>query len=165
MASVEDTLAARETRYGDFSDNAAYAQGIKEIMRQARRWGDLAPAQKEALELIASKIGRLLSGDPAYADNWHDIGGYAKLGEDRLGEISCPAATTPNTSKPIKKLEPKSRSGSSATKPAMTLKERVGFTKETDSTSTINHLLRRVEETNLAIGGSEAATPTDQRGI
>jgi hypothetical protein len=82
--SIEDTLTAREARYGDFSDNASYAQGIKEIMRGSRSWGRLASSQREALELIASKIGRLLSGDPAYADNWHDIGGYAKLVEDRL---------------------------------------------------------------------------------
>ena len=36
------------------------------------------------LGTIADKIGRILSGDPNYADNWHDIQGYAKLVEDRL---------------------------------------------------------------------------------
>lgn len=30
-------------------------------------------------EMIAHKIARILNGDPNYADNWHDIAGYATL--------------------------------------------------------------------------------------
>jgi hypothetical protein len=47
-------------------------------------WQTLTPVQKQALTVIADKIARVLSGDPDYADNWHDIQGYAKLEEDRL---------------------------------------------------------------------------------
>lgn len=31
--------------------------------------------------MIQHKIGRILNGDPAYADSWHDIAGYATLVE------------------------------------------------------------------------------------
>ena len=34
--------------------------------------------------MILSKISRLVTGDPAHKDSWHDIQGYAKLAEDRL---------------------------------------------------------------------------------
>ena len=48
-------------------------------------WSKLTATQKQALTVMADKIARILSGDPDYADNWHDIQGYAKLVEDRLG--------------------------------------------------------------------------------
>jgi hypothetical protein len=42
------------------------------------------PIQVEALEMIAHKIGRILSGDPNHQDHWDDIAGYAKLVSERL---------------------------------------------------------------------------------
>jgi hypothetical protein len=41
-------------------------------------------SQWEALEMIAHKIGRIVNGDPDYADSWIDIAGYAKLVADEL---------------------------------------------------------------------------------
>lgn len=38
--------------------------------------------------MIAHKIGRILNGDPNYADSWIDIAGYAKLVADRLEKDS-----------------------------------------------------------------------------
>ena len=40
--------------------------------------------QKEALEMIASKIARALSGDSNHLDNWVDIAGYAQLVVQKL---------------------------------------------------------------------------------
>jgi hypothetical protein len=34
--------------------------------------------------MVVHKIGRILNGDPHYADSWVDIAGYAKLVADRL---------------------------------------------------------------------------------
>ena len=82
--SVEKTLQERGARYGDFTDHAAICQGIKMLMMASAGWPRLSFVQKQALEVIADKIARILSGDPNYADNWHDIQGYAKLVEDRL---------------------------------------------------------------------------------
>ena len=42
-------------------------------------WAKLTDPQKEALEMIAHKIGRILAGRPAFRDQWDDIAGYAKL--------------------------------------------------------------------------------------
>lgn len=44
----------------------------------------MLPDQREALDMIFHKIGRIVCGDPNYADSWHDIAGYAKLVENRL---------------------------------------------------------------------------------
>jgi hypothetical protein len=81
--SVEQTLAERGKRYGDFADHAKIAQNIKRGM-MCPGMDNLPDMHRQALEVIADKIARILSGDPNYADNWHDIQGYAKLVEDRL---------------------------------------------------------------------------------
>lgn len=82
-SSVEATLAERGARYGDFTDHAAIAQSLQDVMRDNPRWHKLTPAKRQALTVIADKIARVLTGDPEYRDNWHDIQGYAKLAEDR----------------------------------------------------------------------------------
>ena len=102
--SIENTLAERGNRYGDFTDHADLAQGIQFRMQKfclkadnesgfIEPWKDrLNNVQRQALTVIADKIARILSGDPNYADNWHDIQGYAKLVEDRLPKPEEPAA-------------------------------------------------------------------------
>jgi hypothetical protein len=55
-------------------------------MHTAPNWESLPIDMKQALDVIADKIARILVGDPNYLDNWHDIQGYAKLVEDRLRE-------------------------------------------------------------------------------
>lgn len=84
--SLEETLSERGARYGDFTIHANIAQHIQDIMRFQHGWSKLNAVQKQALTVIADKIARILSGDPGYADNWHDIQGYAKLVEDRLAK-------------------------------------------------------------------------------
>ena len=81
---IADTLAERGKRYGEFKDHAFIAQGIKRSMDKHPGWSRLDDDMKQALEVIADKIARILNGDPAYSDNWHDIAGYAKLVDDRL---------------------------------------------------------------------------------
>lgn len=83
--TIEQTLAERGNRYGDFADHAAIAQGLQDTIRTTHGWQRLDATKRQALTVIADKIARILSGDPEYADNWHDIQGYAKLVEDRLG--------------------------------------------------------------------------------
>lgn len=89
MTDVQKTLDERGSRYGDFTDHAGIAQALQDVMRvpfkdDSRGWNALSPVQKQALTVIADKIGRILSGDPNYGDNWHDIQGYARLAEERL---------------------------------------------------------------------------------
>ena len=84
MSTIENTLAERESRYGAFPTHARITQQIKAAMQDSPNWGKLADDQKEALEMVAHKIGRILNGDPNYHDSWHDIIGYTKLVADRL---------------------------------------------------------------------------------
>lgn len=87
-SKVEATLAVRDQRYGGFENNAGIAQDLKDVFHGTSNWAFLGDSQREALEMIASKIGRMLSGDPNYIDNWHDIAGYATLIEQRLNKRS-----------------------------------------------------------------------------
>lgn len=81
---IETTLAERGTRYGEFTSHAHITQRLKEAMRDSRNWDEIDYDQKEALEMVAHKIGRILNGDANYHDSWHDIIGYVKLVADRL---------------------------------------------------------------------------------
>jgi hypothetical protein len=84
VLSVTDTLAVRGTRYGTFAGQARITQAIKRAMADSPNWATLPDDAVNALDMIASKIARILNGDPNYDDSWHDIGGYAKLIEDRI---------------------------------------------------------------------------------
>jgi hypothetical protein len=78
------TLTERGTRYGPFVGHAKITQDLKTVMHTHPGWLRLADDQKESLEMVAHKIGRILNGDPDYDDSWVDIAGYAKLVADRL---------------------------------------------------------------------------------
>ena len=45
---------------------------------------ELDDDQIEALDMIASKIARVVNGNPNHIDSWIDIAGYATLVADRL---------------------------------------------------------------------------------
>lgn len=84
MSNINDTLAERGARYGSFTGHAEVTQKMKMAMSTGANWYALDADQKECLEMIAHKIGRILNGDPNYHDSWHDIVGYTKLVADRL---------------------------------------------------------------------------------
>ena len=84
--NLNGVLDERGSRYGKFTDHADAAQELKNVLRghMGERWHALAADQKEALEMIAHKLARIINGDPDYADSWVDIAGYSKLVADRL---------------------------------------------------------------------------------
>ncbi|CAB4124724.1 hypothetical protein UFOVP61_31 [uncultured Caudovirales phage] len=79
-------LTERGSRYGKFTGHAEVTQTFKSIFkaRMGAKWDSLADDQREALDMIAHKLGRIVNGDPNYADSWVDIAGYAQLVADRL---------------------------------------------------------------------------------
>lgn len=81
---IDAVLAERGTRYGKFTKHAEVTQQIKCVLFRCCPRESLAADQVEALEMIAHKLGRIVNGDPNYADSWVDIAGYAKLVADRL---------------------------------------------------------------------------------
>ena len=86
MTDVKATLAERGARSGQFKDHARISQEIKRVMQKTDGWNNLGATGREALEMIAHKIARVLNGDPTYIDNWVDIAGYATLVAERLEE-------------------------------------------------------------------------------
>ena len=83
-SDVNSTLNERVSRYGDFAENARVSQCLQYLCRSELGWERLNLTQREGLLAILQKIARILNGDPNYADNWHDIQGYARLVEERL---------------------------------------------------------------------------------
>lgn len=98
MGATEQVLAERGSRYGKFTDHADITQVLKEFFRSGdeilldehinekirSRWDLMANDQKECLEMVAHKLGRIFNGDPDYGDSWRDIGGYCTLVANRL---------------------------------------------------------------------------------
>jgi hypothetical protein len=82
--TIDQTLAERGSRYGDFIDHAEVTQSIKCSMASGQNWDTLPDDMKECLEMVAHKVGRILNGDPDYVDSWTDIIGYTRLVEKRL---------------------------------------------------------------------------------
>lgn len=86
--ATEQLITERGSRYGKFKDGAEIMQELKDVMREVDGWHNLKPSQREALDMIQHKIGRILNGDPTYDDSWRDIAGYATLIVNELnGEI------------------------------------------------------------------------------
>ena len=81
--NVDAILNTRATTYGAFKDVAGLAQEMKNAIRMCNN-SELDDDQIEALDMIASKIARIVNGDPNHVDSWVDIAGYAQLVADRL---------------------------------------------------------------------------------
>lgn len=82
--ALADILADRGKRYGRFEDHARITQQLKMVIAKHDTGNRLDDDQMEALDTICHKIGRIVNGDPNYADSWDDIAGYATLVGDRL---------------------------------------------------------------------------------
>lgn len=86
--ATERLITERGSRYGKFKDGATIMQELKDVMREVDGWHNLMPSQREALDMIQHKVGRILNGDPTYDDSWKDIAGYATLIVNELnGEV------------------------------------------------------------------------------
>lgn len=81
--AIDELLTERATTYGSFEDVAGCAQEIKNAIRMCNN-SELDDDQIEALDMIASKIARVVNGNPNHIDSWIDIAGYATLVADRL---------------------------------------------------------------------------------
>ena len=77
--TIEQTLQDREATHGDFADVAAYAQLMKEILRNSTGYRRMSDAQREACEAWLAKTARIMAGDVDHIDHAHDIAGYATL--------------------------------------------------------------------------------------
>lgn len=72
-------LNEREKTHGPYLQVATTSQKLKTIMMLSKNWPRLTEPQAEAIEMIASKLARILNGDPNFRDHWDDVAGYAQL--------------------------------------------------------------------------------------
>lgn len=73
-------LVERQKTHGSFEDNAKFSQRLKEVFKHGA--SSRPPIQNEALDMIALKLSRILSGQANFKDHWKDLAGYSKLGEE-----------------------------------------------------------------------------------
>lgn len=78
MKTTLDILHERQATHGNFSTCADISQHIKRIIHDHSQ--NLSTAQREALEMIAAKMARILNGGQDHTDSWQDIAGYVQLG-------------------------------------------------------------------------------------
>lgn len=84
--SATDIVFERGQTHGRFDINAFYSQSLKAIIHRPRGF-ELTSVQMEALDLICTKISRILSGGNFNDDNWLDIQGYCQLVRNELSTI------------------------------------------------------------------------------
>ena len=84
--SVDAVLDERAKDYGKFIEGAEIMQMLKRLVHNyiEQRGTQLAFDQREAIDMIIHKLGRIINGNPDKVDHWTDIAGYAKLVADRL---------------------------------------------------------------------------------
>lgn len=72
-------LEERRKQHGSFLDHATITQSFKQTAHDSPGWDRLSDTQREGVEMILHKLGRILAGDPNHHDHWDDIGGYARI--------------------------------------------------------------------------------------
>jgi len=79
-------LNEREKTHGDFADTAIIAQSLKAVIAAHReqKCKEWPAVQLEAIDMICTKISRIVSGDNNCKDSWDDLAGYANLVSERL---------------------------------------------------------------------------------
>jgi predicted ATPase len=84
--SVNTLLQERALQYGTFAALAKTAQEFKSVLYRelGSRNKRLADDQAEALDMILTKIARIINGNADIADHYFDIAGYATLVAERL---------------------------------------------------------------------------------
>lgn len=89
-SQLEKLLADRGNKYGSFTGHAILTQALKQTFylhmhhHNPDKFQKLTPSQREAIDMIFHKLGRIGNGDPNYADSWVDIAGYAQLVVEEL---------------------------------------------------------------------------------
>ena len=81
---INQLLNEREITHGSYCGKSLFIQYVKFEIRDYGNWKSLDPDMQESLDMIVTKMARILLGDPKHHDNWIDIAGYAMLVANRL---------------------------------------------------------------------------------
>ena len=81
---INDTIAARDAAHGGLDRVAYVSQAIKAAFADSNNRSSMPDDMCEALDMIAHKLARILTGDMDNFDSWHDVAGYATCVANRL---------------------------------------------------------------------------------
>lgn len=91
--TIDPPIGERHETHGDYTNTAQVSQHLKTTMRNARNWARLSNDKRESLDMIMTKVARIMSGEPNEPDHWLDIEGYARLARERLIETQAQRET------------------------------------------------------------------------
>jgi hypothetical protein len=83
MDDTDKLLEERGKAYGSYHELSKTAQALKDVFRSKDDWLYLLPEERESIDLICTKLARLLHGGGDKSDTLHDIAGYARLAAKR----------------------------------------------------------------------------------
>ena len=86
---MNSIINEREKTHGPFVTVAAKAQQLKDMIQGGKNWDEMDDVQRESLQMIASKIARILAGNHDEVDHWRDISGYAELVVRELDRLNA----------------------------------------------------------------------------
>ena len=81
-APPASVLQERSTTHGDFEHGAVISQSLKRALAAGAGWKTMDVVQREALEAVAGKLARIVTGDSSFLDHYRDIIGYTQLAMD-----------------------------------------------------------------------------------
>ena len=81
-APPASVLKERSTTHGDFEHGAVISQRLKHALSAGTNWEAMDVVQREALEAVAGKLARIVTGDTSFLDHYRDIIGYTQLAMD-----------------------------------------------------------------------------------
>lgn len=76
---IDAIMETRGGTHGPYKEQARIAQALNGAMRAEPGYEKLDDMMKHSLEMISTKLSRILAGDPRFADHWADIAGYSLL--------------------------------------------------------------------------------------
>lgn len=79
IAFHPELLAERERTHGSFQEVAFMGQRLRHLFRSQPGWDRLSDVQREALDMMACKLSRVLASGGKEPDHFVDIAGYASL--------------------------------------------------------------------------------------
>lgn len=82
--SIEATLAQRKATHGDYADVSRIYCNLQRAVSEFLNDDSIPPEYRLSVNVILQKISRIAAGNPAFADHWHDIEGYARLAKTKV---------------------------------------------------------------------------------
>jgi hypothetical protein len=104
------TIPNRDEQHGGLGPVGVIAQSLKTTMRAGANWPRLTPGEREALDMAAHKIARILSGsNPSDPRPWRDVAGYTHAAMrlwEQQGAGGAPAKPRPHGGRLVSSSEP-----------------------------------------------------------